>query len=270
MAPLIGLSTYREQARWGIWDQPADLLPTSYAEAIARAGGVPVLLPPLDASSAAAAVARLDGLVVTGGADVDPARYAAEPHPRTSGWRADRDAWELALLDAADARALPVLGICRGMQVMAVHRGGSLDQHVPETVGHETHSPTGPEFGETEVATRPGTRLAGLVGDRGHVACHHHQAVLAHPGFTAAAFAGDGTLEAMEDPGARFVLAVQWHPETREDAGLFAGLVAAASAALGAPDHEAGEHGHGGSGGDHEQVPPQAADHRVVDGVRDA
>ena len=135
MEPLIGLSTYREQARWGVWDQPADLLPTTYADAVAAAGGVPVLLAPQDPASAAAVVARLDGLVVTGGADVDPARYAAEPHPRTAGWRADRDAWELALLDAADARGLPVLGICRGMQVMAVHAGGSLEQHLPDTVG---------------------------------------------------------------------------------------------------------------------------------------
>jgi putative glutamine amidotransferase len=226
--PLIGLSTYREQARWGIWDQPADLLPTTYADAIARAGGVPVLLPPVPDSDAAAVVARLDGLVVTGGADVDPGRYGASPHPRTVTWRTDRDAWELALLDAADGRGLPVLGICRGMQVMAVHRGGSLDQHVPESVGHETHSPSGPEFGSVEVDTCPGTRLRMLVGARSNVGCHHHQAVREHPGFTAAAFAEDGTLEAMEAPGDRFLVAVQWHPETRADAGLFAGLVAAA------------------------------------------
>ena len=227
MSPLIGLSTYREQARWGIWDQPADLLPTTYADAIARAGGVPVLLPPVPDADATAVVARLDGLVVTGGADVDPGRYGASPHPRTVMWRTDRDAWELALLDAADHRDLPVLGICRGMQVMAVHRGGSLDQHVPESVGHETHSPRGPEFGDVEVATCPGTRLQLLVGARSHVGCHHHQAVREHPGFTAAAYAGDGTLEAMEAPGDRFLVAVQWHPETRADAGLFAGLVAA-------------------------------------------
>ncbi|HET9761447.1 MAG TPA: gamma-glutamyl-gamma-aminobutyrate hydrolase family protein, partial [Nocardioidaceae bacterium] len=128
--PLVGLSTYREQARWGVWDQRADLLPTQYADAVRRAGGVPVLLPPQEPGAAAAVVTRLDALVVTGGADVDPGRYGAEPHAATVAWRTDRDAWELALLDAADARDLPVLGICRGMQVMAVHRGGRLVQHL--------------------------------------------------------------------------------------------------------------------------------------------
>ena len=233
--PLIGLSTYREQARWGVWDQPADLLPTTYADAVTRAGGVPVLLPPQDLSAAHAVVVRLDALVVTGGADVDPGRYDAEPHPRTVSWRTDRDAWELALLDAADARGLPVLGICRGMQVMAVHRGGRLVQHLPDDVGHETHSPGGDVFGDVEVSVNAGTRLRMLVGDEGLVACHHHQAVAAHPGYTAAAYAADGTLEAMEGVGDRFEVAVQWHPETRADAGLFSGLVAAAVGTSDAP-----------------------------------
>ncbi len=231
MSPLIGLSTYREQARWGVWDQPADLLPTEYAAAVEGAGGVPVLLPPQRAAAAASVVARLDGLVVTGGADVDPERYGASPHPRTAGWREDRDAWELALLDAAASRALPVLGICRGMQLMAVHGGGSLEQHLPDTVGEDAHSPGGDAFGDVEVETRPGTRLRMLVGDRVAVGCHHHQAVREHPGFVPSAYACDGTLEAMEGPAERFVVAVQWHPETRADAGLFAGLVAAATPA---------------------------------------
>jgi putative glutamine amidotransferase len=226
--PLIGLSTYREPARWGVWDQRADLLPTTYADSVLAAGGVPVLLPPQDPAGAEVVVERLDGLVVTGGADVDPGRYGEEPHDRTVGWRTDRDAWEVALLEAADRRGLPVLGICRGMQVMAVQAGGRLDQHLPDTVGHETHSPTGPEFGDVDVETRPGTRLHMLIGDRTPVGCHHHQSVVEHPGFVPAAFATDGTLEAMESPGDRFRIGVQWHPETRTDAGLFAGLVAAA------------------------------------------
>lgn len=229
MTPVVGLSTYREQARWGVWDQPADVLPTLYADAVARAGGVPVLLPPLDPAAASAVVERLDALVVTGGADVDPGRYGEQPHPSTVSWRTDRDAWELALLDAADTRDLPVLGICRGMQVMAVQAGGSLQQHLPDEVGHDHHSPGGPEFGDVEVVTCAGSRLRELVGESGSVGCHHHQAVREHPGFVPAAYAGDGTLEAMEAPGERFRLAVQWHPETRHDAGLFTGLVAAAS-----------------------------------------
>ncbi|NRQ49541.1 gamma-glutamyl-gamma-aminobutyrate hydrolase family protein [Aeromicrobium stalagmiti] len=224
--PLIGISTYREQARWGVWDEFADVLPAGYARSIERAGGVPVLLPPGDPSGAASIVTRLDGLVIAGGADVDPARYGQAPHERTAAWREDRDAWELALLGAAPSD-LPVLGICRGMQVMAVHAGGTLVQHVPDVVGHEDHSPGGAKFGEVDVDVLPGTRLAAAIGAKGAVRCHHHQAVRDHPGFVPAARAADGTLEAMEDPSHRFRLAVQWHPETRDDAGLFAALVAA-------------------------------------------
>lgn len=229
-APLIGLSTYRESARWGVWDQRADLLPSQYAEAVVACGGVPVLLPPQPQQHAPAVVDRLDGLVVSGGADVDPGRYGAEPHPRTAGWRPDRDAWELALLEAAAATGLPVLGVCRGMQLMAVHAGGTLDQHTPDVVGHETHSPGGDAFGAVGVRTEAGTRLAALVGAELTVNCHHHQSVAQHPGFTAAARAGDGTLEAMEAAGDRFCVAVQWHPETAADVGLLAGLVRAAAA----------------------------------------
>ena len=229
-APVIGLTTYREDAAWGVWQQRADVLPTQYAAAVEATGGVPLLLPPTGQPGAAdVVVARLDGLVISGGADVDPARYDASPHPRTAGWREDRDAWELALLDAADTVGLPVLGVCRGMQVMAVHAGGLLDQHTPDLVGHERHSPGSDVFGETDVTTSPGTRVAHLVGDRLRVNCHHHQSVAAHPGFAASAQAADGTLEAMEVPGDRFCLAVQWHPETAADVGLLAGLARAAS-----------------------------------------
>lgn len=228
--PLIGLTVYREEAAWGVWNQRADLLPAQYAEAVTSVGGVPVLLPPTTAPGAAeAAVARLDGLVISGGADVDPGRYDAEPHPRTANWRTDRDAWEIALLDAAAAVGLPVLGVCRGMQLMAVHAGGSLDQHTPDLVGHEVHSPGGDVFGEIAVSTSSGSRVAALVGDSLSVNCHHHQSVARHPGFEASAHAQDGTLEAMEAPGDRFCVAVQWHPETAADVGLLAGLVEAAA-----------------------------------------
>lgn len=233
-APVIGLSTYREVARWGVWDQRADLLPSQYAEAVVACGGVPLMLPPVATEGAAeAVVARLDGLVISGGADVDPAAYGAQAHPRTANWRPDRDAWELALLTAAAAVGLPVLGVCRGMQLMAVHAGGSLDQHTPDLVGHEEHSPGGPEFGAVAVRTEPGSRIAGLVGAALTVNCHHHQSVAAHPGFAAVAHAEDGTLEAMEAGGDRFCVAVQWHPETTADVGLLAGLVRAAAAYAG-------------------------------------
>jgi putative glutamine amidotransferase len=230
--PVIGITTYREQARWGVWDTTADVLHAQYADALVAAGGVPVLLPPATASDevAAAVVARIDGLVVSGGADVAPARYGEEPHPRTTSWREDRDAWESALLRAADAAALPTLGVCRGMQLMAVAAGGALVQHTPDVVGHEGHNPGGAEFGTTGVRTEAGSRLAALVGDTVEVGCHHHQTVAAHPGFAATAWAADGSLEAMERPGPRFCVAVQWHPEVREDTRLFVGLVAAAAA----------------------------------------
>ena len=229
-APLIGLTTYREDAAWGVWRQRADILPTQYAAAVEGTGGVPVLLPPVGQEGAAdAVVARLDGLVISGGADVDPSAYGAKPHARTAGWRPDRDAWERALLDAAEAARLPVLGVCRGMQVMAVQAGGGLVQHLPELVGDDRHSPGGDEFGEVEVTTEAGSRVAALVGDRLSVNCHHHQSVASHPGFVASAHATDGTLEAMEQPGDRFCVGVQWHPETAADVGLLAGLVRAAA-----------------------------------------
>jgi putative glutamine amidotransferase len=232
MRPLIGLSSYREQARWGVWDMSADLLPSAYALAIEAAGGVPVLLPPSMPydEAAASVVARLDGLIISGGADVQPERYGEEPLPTTITWRTDRDAWELALLDAV-AESVPVLGVCRGMQVMAVHAGGTLVQHVPDVVGSAQHDPGSDGFGHTEISVAPGSRLATALEPGMTVRCHHHQAVRTHPGFEAVAWAADGLLEAMEVPGGSFRLAIQWHPEMAADAGLFKALVAAASAA---------------------------------------
>ncbi len=228
-APVVGLTTYRQAATWGVWQASADLLPTEYAVAVETAGGVPLLLPPVSLPAAArTVVSRIDALVVSGGADVDPGAYGAQPHPRTAGWQPDRDQWELALLTAADEMGLPVLGICRGMQLMAVHAGGTLDQHTPDLVGHETHSPGGDTYGTVEVETEPGSRLARLVGPRVEVSCHHHQSVASHPGFRAVARASDGTVEAMEAAGERYRLAVQWHPETRVEIGLMAGLIDAA------------------------------------------
>ncbi|MGN6721480.1 MAG: gamma-glutamyl-gamma-aminobutyrate hydrolase family protein [Marmoricola sp.] len=227
---LIGLSTYREPAKWGVWDTSADLLPSDYALAVEAAGGVPVLLPPTlpYAEAASEVVSRLGGLIIAGGADVDPDRYEADAHPTTGAPRRDRDAWELALLDAAAETGIPVLGICRGMQVMAVQAGGVLDQHVPELVEHEAHSPGGDEYGRTGIKVAEGSRLSALLGDAAPVACHHHQSVRMHPGFEPVAWAEDGLLEAMEDPAHPFRIAVQWHPEVDADRGLFAGLVAAA------------------------------------------
>lgn len=228
MTPVIGITTYREQARWGVWDVPADVLHAAYARAVEAAGAAVVLLPPGDPVHAAAVLDRVDGLVVAGGADVDPAQYDADPHPRTKGTRPDRDAWELALLDTAADRDLPTLMVCRGMQLEAARVGGDLDQHTPDVVGHEEHSPGADQYGDVAVTTVPGTTVAGLIGPGRTVRCHHHQSVRSHPGLVAAAVAQDGTVEALEHPDRRFWVAVQWHPETQDDVGLFRGLVAAA------------------------------------------
>ena len=226
--PLIGITTYREQSRWGVWDEQADLLPAAYAKSIEAAGGIAVLLPPTadPSGDAPAVVARLDGLVIAGGADVDPQRYGESAHERTAGWRDDRDAWEFALLDAATT--LPVLGICRGMQVMAVQAGGRLDQHLPDTLGDERHSPGGDVYGGVDISLVEGTELSRILVRGPSVRCHHHQSVATHPGLIASAHAADGTIEALEDPDRPFWLAVQWHPETQTDVGLFSALVNAA------------------------------------------
>jgi putative glutamine amidotransferase len=228
--PLIGISTYREQARWLVWDRAADLLPADYSAAVALAGGAPVLLPIQDGEAAADIVAGLAGLVIAGGADVDPARYDAEPHQQTKGWRTDRDAWEFALLDAADAAGLPTLGICRGLQVMTAWSGGTLVQHVPEVVGSDIHSPGADRYGTVEVDVVAGTQLSGLIGDRVPVPCHHHQGVATFTRGVVSARSADGTIEAIEDPARPFWLGVQWHPETIEDQGLFRGFIAACRA----------------------------------------
>ncbi|MCW2761909.1 MAG: gamma-glutamyl-gamma-aminobutyrate hydrolase family protein [Marmoricola sp.] len=231
MLPLIGLTSYRERAQWGVWSQGADLLPAVYADAIVRAGGVPVLLPPAtdDPDTAAAVVERLDGLVICGGADVDPAQYGEQPHARTGAARPDRDAWELALLTSAAAANLPTLGVCRGMQVMAVASGGTLDQHTPDLVGHEDHNPGADAFGDIDVSTTDSSVVGSILGRSITVRCHHHQSVHSHPGYVATAWAADGTLEAMEVEGGRFCLGVQWHPEMGRDQRLFDALVRAAA-----------------------------------------
>lgn len=229
--PLIGITTYREDAAWGTWRVDAHVLPAGYVESVRAGGGTPLLVPPLGpGDDAAAIIARLDGLVLAGGADVNPSRYSAEPHRETITWRDDRDVSEMALLIAANDIGLPVLGICRGMQVMAVAAGGTLLQHVPDVTSSQAHSPGPDTYGTTQVRTTPGSRLASIIGVEVTVSCHHHQAVDEHPGFVGAAHSADGVLEGMESTGDTFRLAVQWHPETRVDRHLFTALVLAAGA----------------------------------------
>jgi len=232
-APLIGITTYLEQAQSGVWDLRASFLPKVYLDAVTDAGGIAVLLPPQPVSPAIArtVLASLDGLIVSGGADVDPARYGQEPHPRTGAPRTDRDEWEDALLTEAIATELPFLGICRGAQVLNVALGGTLVQHLPDLTGGDTHRAGPGRFAHHDVRIVPGTRLAVLLGESAGAACYHHQALAdLAPGLVATGHAEDGVVEAVELPAARFVLAVQWHPEQiRDDVRLFRALVEAAS-----------------------------------------
>jgi putative glutamine amidotransferase len=226
--PLVGITAYGEQARYGVWDNESVLLPRTYPDVVIAAGGVPVLLPPVPES--AAAVDRLDAVVLAGGPDVEPARYGAAPHPRTGQPRPERDAAELAVLHRALDRGIPVLGVCRGAQVLNVGLGGTLVQHVPDAVGHSGHNPSPGVFGTVEVALEPGSRVGAALGATATVRCHHHQALdrLAD-GLVVTGRAADGLVEAVELAGAPFVVGVQWHPEEdATDVRLMAALVTAA------------------------------------------
>ncbi|MCY7412393.1 MAG: gamma-glutamyl-gamma-aminobutyrate hydrolase family protein [Salinibacterium sp.] len=231
--PLIGLTTYLEQAQTGVWDVPASFLPKVYFDAVNRAGGIAVLLPPqpVDAEIANRVLDSLDGLIITGGKDVDPARYGQEPHPTTDTPRTDRDAWEDALLTAAIDRGLPFLGICRGAQVLNVALGGTLHQHLPDVIGTTRYNLGGGEFAENEVTVLPSSTLAALVGEGITVKSYHHQSIdEVADGLVVTARSDDGTIQAVELPTVPFGVAVQWHPEedAAEDARLFTGLVDAA------------------------------------------
>jgi putative glutamine amidotransferase len=231
--PRIGLTTYRETAAWGAWQEPADLLPTSYAAGVAAAGGLAMLLPPQPPEPAVVdgVLDGLHGLLLSGGADIDPAEYGAERDPSTGPARPDRDAWELALARAAGQRAMPVLGVCRGMQILAVAHGSSLLQHLPDAVGDDSHCPTAGVHGRHHVRVAPGSRLAGIVGEGAEVATYHHQSVAAAtPPLVATAWSDDGTVEALERPRSGWTVGVQWHPEVVGGEQLFEAFVAACRA----------------------------------------
>jgi putative glutamine amidotransferase len=230
--PVIGLTTYLNRAKLGVWDVPASFLPAVYFQGVTAAGGVAVLLPPqpVDPEIADRVLDSLDGLLITGGKDVDPAAYGQQPHPATDEPGPQRDAWEFTLLDAALKRELPVLGICRGAQVLNVALGGTLHQHLPNVVGHSGHRAGNAVFSKLPVRTVPGTRLAALVGESVDAQCYHHQAVAeVGEGLVVSAWDADGVIEALELPGDGFVLAVQWHPEeSLDDLRLFSAIVEAA------------------------------------------
>jgi putative glutamine amidotransferase len=223
--PVVGITTYVTRARWGYWDVDAVLVPAAYVDAIERAHGRPLLVPPSE-HGIEETLDALDGLLFSGGSDLDPELYDQEAHDETSGVHPERDRAELALLEAALARDMPVLAVCRGSQVLNVARGGDLLQHLPDVVGDEKHKHTPGTFADHDVTLEDGSRLAALLGERAPVKSHHHQGLgRVGTGLRVAAHAEDGTIEAVEDPEHRFALGVLWHPEAGEDQRLFEELV---------------------------------------------
>jgi gamma-glutamyl-gamma-aminobutyrate hydrolase PuuD len=213
MRPLIGITTYLTRATFGAWDEESALVPADYVRAVERAGGRALLVPPSD-DGVEETLDALDGIVFSGGSDLDPATYGQERHEATGGIVEERDRAELVLLQAALARDMPVLAVCRGSQVLNVALGGDLVQQLPG------------EFSEHGVALEPETRLGELLGEHAPVKSHHHQGFgRLGDGLREAARADDGTIEALEDPSRRFTLGVLWHPEAGEDLRLFEALV---------------------------------------------
>ena len=223
--PLIGITTYVEPAAWGHWQLEAALIPYDYVRAVERAGGRAVLIPP-DDNGVEEVLDALDGLIFSGGNDLAPDSYGAEPDPATNGTNPARDRGELALLKAALERELPVLAVCRGVEVLNVVRGGDLVQHLPDVVGHEGHRVVAGEFSDHTVRVDPSSRIERVSGE---VKSHHHQGLgRIGEGLREVAWAEDGIVEALEDPDKPFVVGVLWHPEAGEDRRLFEQLVEAA------------------------------------------
>jgi anthranilate synthase component 2/putative glutamine amidotransferase len=223
--PRIGITTYLEPTVWGVWEREAALLPRVYLDSVVAAGGTPLLLPPVGTDPSILDI--LDGLVIAGGCDVDPGAYNAPAHPETVDTRPGRDEHERVLIAAALERDLPLLAVCRGLQMLNVTLGGTLHQHLPEVVAHDEHRPSPAIFGRTDVKVEPDTLTARLLGERSSVHCYHHQALdVVAPDLRVTARAGDGTVEAAEVTGHDFALGVQWHPEENpEDLRLFTALI---------------------------------------------
>jgi putative glutamine amidotransferase len=226
---VIGITSYLEPARWGAWDTRAVLIHEQYVAAVRAGGGTPVVLPP---GEDAEVLDRLDGLILTGGADVDPARYGAAADPTTDRPRTDRDASEATLYLGARERGMPVLGICRGLQVMAVASGGALHQDLPSLGSGSRHREAPGTFTEHGASFTDGSLVSRVLGTTAAtVNSSHHQAVADPGSLTVTGWADDGTIEVCEDPSAGFVLGVQWHPEMTGDRRLFTALVGAAAGA---------------------------------------
>ncbi len=229
--PTVGVTAATERVSYGAWSEvPAIISPESYVRAVQRAGGRPVLLPPdpQDTEDPDGVLDLMDAFIVTGGAgDLGPDLYGQEPHPETGPVQEERDAYELAVVRAAIGREMPVLGICRGMQILNVAYGGGIEQHVPDVVGHEDHRHTPGTFADHDVELEPDSLAARAVGaERAPVKSHHHQGVKEiGAGLAVTGRADDATVEALEDPSCPFVLGVLWHPEEDEKSQLIKALV---------------------------------------------
>jgi putative glutamine amidotransferase len=225
MKPIVGITSYTEEVTWGAWVEPSAVVPLAYVRAVERSGGRPLVVPPSE-EGIEETLAVLDGLILSGGSDLHPELYDADPHPETTDVREERDRAELTLLAAALERDLPVLAVCRGSQVLNVARGGDLVQHLPEILGHERHKHKPGEFSDHDVRLGPETRIGQLLGERAPVKSHHHQGFgRIGDGLREVGWADDGTVEALEDPSKRFAVGVLWHPEEGEDLALFQALV---------------------------------------------
>jgi putative glutamine amidotransferase len=227
--PVVGITTYVEPASWGHWQLDAALVPYDYVRAVERAGARALLVPPSE-EGVGETLDALDGLLFSGGADLDPVSYGADAHPETNGTRPERDRSELALLEGALARDMPVLAVCRGFQLLNVARGGDLVQHLPDVVGNDQHREVKGVFSDHGVKIEDDSRLGAVLGDRAPVKSSHHQGVgRIGSGLREVAWADDGTIEGLEDPEQRFAVGVLWHPEAGEDARLFEELVGEAA-----------------------------------------
>ena len=226
--PLIGITSYAEPVQMGVWIEDSAVVPLAYVRAVEHAGGRPILLPPVE-EGVDETLDAVHGVIFSGGGDLDPAMYGADAHADTDEPKPWRDGPEIALLQAALDRDMPVLAICRGSQLLNVARGGDLVQHLPEVVGHERHRHEPGAYSDHDVRLEPESRLGELLGDHAPVKSHHHQGFgRLGEGLRESAHAEDGTLEGLEDPSRRFALGVLWHPEAGEDLRLFEALVAEA------------------------------------------
>ena len=225
-SPIIGVTTSINLRDYETPEQAVVMLPANYPNAIRKAGGIPVLL--TEGDDVVTLLDRLDGIIIAGGRDIDPACYGEEPHEKTTNLRPEQDSWEASLITSAIERDLPMLCVCRGHQLLSIERGGSLHQHLPETPGHENHGATAGDWSDHPVKIKESSLLASVIGTETMANSGHHQGVADAGDLTVVARTDDGLIEAVELPGASFLLSMQWHPEMIDQTKVFDALIEAA------------------------------------------